>query len=135
VSLVVHTARFGSDDPDILSLSRSHNKKVVKDGWPGGHRGIGVYFSPSAGLQNVRYQRCGFHLANEHPEEWQLYADAYVREMRDSYRKHREAWDTLLSWQRVVLVCNSETPERSVRRVLASDVLRALGATYLGELK
>jgi uncharacterized protein YeaO (DUF488 family) len=132
--LQVFSAVAGFDDPDALVLSRKHVKKSELDGYPGGHRGIAAYFTPSAALQNARWRRCRFNLEHEHPEEWEQYVEGYIREMRASYKQQPVAWTTLLSWERVVLVCSGPSPERSVRLVLARDVLTKLGATYGGEL-
>jgi len=134
VPLVVHTAPLGFDDSDILIISKSHNQKVVADGWPGGHRGIGLYFSPDGQLQKLRMQRCGFKLEHETDAQWRKYFDDYVLQMRQSYRKNRQAWDTLLSWGRVVIVSRELEPPRSPRTVLAQFILPKLGASYAGEL-
>ncbi len=131
--LVVLTALAGADDPDVLVLSRKHVKKSELDGYPGGHRGIAAHFTPSAGLQAARWKRCRFNLDHEHPEEWDEYVEGYKRELRASYKQHPMAWTTLLSWQRVVLVCSGPSPERAVRVVLAG-ILEKLGASYAGEL-
>ena len=132
--LTVLTALAGYDDTDALVLSRKHVKKSELEGYPGGHRGIAAYFTPSAALQKQRWKACRFNLDHEHPEEWEAYAEAYKREMRESYKRHPVAWTTLLSWERVVLLCSGANPERSVRVVLARDVLTKLGARYEGEL-
>jgi len=132
--LIVHTAIAGSDDPDALVISSRHVKKCTLDGFPMGHRGVAAAFTPSAGLQASRYRACRFNLENEFPEEWEAYVEAYKLEMRKSYRNHPMAWTTLLSWQRVVLLCSGTNPERAVRVVLARDVLAKLGATYAGEI-
>jgi uncharacterized protein YeaO (DUF488 family) len=124
----------GRDEPDLLIISRSQNEKRVLEGVTGGHRELGLYFSPSKGLQAARWKRCRFNLDHEHPEEWELYRESYVKEMRESYKRHRQAWLTLLSWQRVVIACSVKDHERSARFVLADEILRKLGANYLGEI-
>lgn len=134
MALQVFTGRMGIDDPDILIISRKFNDAAVKDGARHGHRDVGLYFAPSKALQNARWKRCRFKLEHEWPDEWERYVSDYKLEMRESYRKHRAVWETVLSWERVVIVSNDENPERSARTVLARDILSKCGAVYLGEL-
>ena len=66
-------------------------------------------------------------------EAWAVYVPAYVEEMRQSYRAHRDAWDALLARPRVVLCCYCVDPARCHRALLA-DILGKLGADVRGEL-
>lgn len=136
MSLIIHTAKLAPDltSPDKLSISRSENKELVKAGQAGGHRGVGDYFAPSAKLQALRYKRCRFQLVNETEEEWLSFVDDYVKELRESYKKNRLAWEAVLGWERVILACNGERLDRAPRFVLARMVLEKLGASYVGEL-
>lgn len=136
MALIVHTSRLTPDltSPDKLSISRSENKELVKLGQVGGHRGIGDYLAPSGALQARRYKRCRFQLENETEEERLSFVDDYVKELRESYRRNRLAWEVLLGWDRVIIGCNGERSDRSARVVLARDVLLKLGARYAGEL-
>lgn len=136
MALIVYTTKLTPDltSPDKLSISRSENKELVKAGKVGGHRGVGDYLAPSAGLQARRYKRCRFLLENETEEEWLSFVDDYVKELRESYKRHRLAWEAVLSWERVIIGCNSDQPQRAPRVVLGRDVLVKLGASYGGEL-
>jgi len=134
VSLIVHTGPAGCDDADVLIISRKLNEKIVADGWPDGHRGVALHFCPSKRLQAARWKRCRFNLEHETEDEWLQYEQEYTAEMRESYRHNRVAWDTLLSWQRVVIVSREDNAEKSPRVVLARSILTKLGAQYMGEL-
>ncbi len=134
MSLIVQTAPMGADDPDVLIISRKFNETVVNEGWPDGHRGVGLHFCPSRRIQSARWKRCGFHLTNETEDEWQLYAREYVAEMRESYRRTRKVWNEVLQWQRVVIVSRDDDFVRSPRTVLAREILEKMGAQYMGEL-
>ena len=56
----------------------------------------------------------------------QLFAQAYVGEMRDSWRSNREAWEELLRQPRAVLVCSCACAAACHRGLLAKLVLRAV---------
>jgi len=116
----VYTARMGIRDPDYLDVTRTGNERR-KDGE---HRGIGLAFAPSGAiLWPAKRGELGF-------EEYQR---LYTAEMRQSYRTRRQAWDELLSWERVVLLCFCTEPLRCHRTVLAG-ILVKLGAEDCGEL-
>jgi hypothetical protein len=134
VPLIVHTAIAGFDDADALVISRKHNDKLAEEGYQGGHRGVGRYFSPSAKLQKTRMQQCRFKLEDETDAQWRKVSDLYTREMRESYRNHPLARTTLLSWQRVVILSRETEAPRALRTVLAQFILPTLGAEYVGEL-
>lgn len=63
---------------------------------------------------------------------WGLYRQAFLGEMRESYRTQRPAWDALLARESVTLVCYCTDPARCHRTVLAS-ILAKLGAINEGE--
>lgn len=62
------------------------------------------------------------------------YRAYYRRLMRESYRQHREAWAGLLARDEVTLLCYcAPTASFCHRRILAHEILPALGARYCGE--
>lgn len=132
--LEVFTAIAGFDDIDALSISRKNNERLLADGCPGGHRGVGLYLCPSAQLQKARMRECGFKLEQEKDRQWMRFSELYTAEMRESYRKHAMAWTTLLTWERVVILSREEEAPRAVRTILAQWILPKLGARYVREL-
>ncbi|MGH7308148.1 MAG: DUF488 family protein, N3 subclade [Candidatus Rokuibacteriota bacterium] len=65
------------------------------------------------------------------PEAYRTY---YFDLMRASYRLHQEAWAHLLARDEVTLLCYcAPTASFCHRRILARDMLPALGAQYCGE--
>jgi hypothetical protein len=78
------------------------------------------------------YQRTADDIVGE---SWRAYVSRYLAEMRESYRRHRAAWDTLLARERVVLVCYCVDPEQCHRYLLRSRILPALGAVDAGEVR
>ena len=128
VSLHVWTARMGYRGPDWLDISLQGNLKRV-------HREIGIFFAPSPALlyPYLSKRRSG----RLTPDDWSRYTDEYLVQMRQSYRERRKAWDVLLSWEKVVLLCMC-TPDddgvlRCHRRLLA-QILTRFGAIDHGEL-
>lgn len=121
MSLVVHTARFSSRDPDRLDTTRMGTWLARK---AGKCPGIGEAFAPSWAL--LKAAKSGALKFGE-------YELRYLSEMRDSYRVNRAAWDAVLSRDRVVLVCYCRDPDECHRGLLA-DILAKLGATYAGEI-
>lgn len=125
MTLKVYTARMGLKDPDYLDVSLQGNLRRL-------HRGIGRAFAPSPHLLYpflTKRKHGGLTEA-----DWQRYVERYTAEMRASYRERRSAWDELLSWERVVLLCFCTDPNQCHRRVLAS-ILVTLGATDCGEIQ
>lgn len=131
MSLNVHTARMGIRDPDYLDITRAGADKR-----PEPHRGIGSFFAPSRYLLNHYLWLKGKSTGDGELSdlEWLDYRKRYIAEMRASYGSFRAHWVTLLSWNRVVLVCFCQDPTRCHRTVLAYDILPKLGATYRGEI-
>lgn len=132
--LIVHTARMGyKADQDWLDITFQGNERRIEQR-PGerlGHRGVGFVFAPSPGilypyLSDRRFGR-------ETEELWQKYVSDYTGEMRRSYQHYRAAWDTLMSWQRVVLLCMCTNHERCHRTVLGT-ILGKLGNSFEGEI-
>lgn len=116
---------MGLRDPDYLDVSLQGNLRRL-------HRGIGRSFAPSPHLlYPFLTKRKSGALTDA---DWARYVERYAAEMRLSYRERRSAWDELLSWERVVLLCFCTDPERCHRRVLAG-ILAKLGATDCGELQ
>jgi hypothetical protein len=132
--LVVHTARMGyKADSDWLDVSLQGNMRRMEDGTePTGHRDIGIYFAPSPDILYPYLSARKF--GRETDQLWLKYAADYTREMRESYKRSRAAWTTLLSWPRVVLLCMCVDAARCHRTLLARDILPKLGATNAGEI-
>jgi hypothetical protein len=62
------------------------------------------------------------------------YRAYYRRLMRESYRQHGEAWAAVLSRDEVTLLCYCPPALPFChRRILAREILPALGAQYCGE--
>ncbi|MDX1527032.1 MAG: DUF488 family protein [Gammaproteobacteria bacterium] len=122
-------------DSDWLDVTEKGNAERIAKGSPGGHRGIGAAFAPSAPLRR-EYVR--LYRANQDGSltdaQWLAYRKKFLAEMRESYRRHRAAWDELLKLDRVVLLCFCTDHTRCHRRILAEDVLPKLGAHYVTEL-
>lgn len=130
MALEVYTARMGYRGPDWLDVSLQGNDKRTE---PGGHRGIGFWFAPPPSLLYpfLSARRHG----RETPEMQAQYRTRYLAHLRERYRgPTRAAFDTLLAWPRVVLLCFCEPGEFCHRRLLASEVLVRLGAVDRGEL-
>ena len=63
-----------------------------------------------------------------------VYRTYYLDLMRASYGQHREAWAELLARDEVTLLCYcAPTASFCHRRILAHEILPALGARYCGE--
>lgn len=62
------------------------------------------------------------------------YRAYYLEGMRESYRRHGDAWAALLARDEVTLLCYCP-PAMPVchRRILAREILPVLGAQYCGE--
>jgi uncharacterized protein YeaO (DUF488 family) len=128
MGLVVHTAHLSNGGPNYLDITRGGAERSKE---PGGHRGMGAAFAPSRPLLNTY-----LHLAKRGAltdRDWLDYATRYLDEMRVSYKANRAAWDKLLSLESVTLCCACRQPVTCHRTLLARDILRTLGATYLGE--
>jgi len=121
MTLRLFTARMGIRDPDYLDITRTGNERR---GEPGGHRGIGMAFAPSG---SILWPAKRGELTDAQ------YRVLYTAEMRDSYRRNRAAWDTLLGWERVALLCFCHERERCHRGILAG-ILARLGAYDGGEI-
>jgi hypothetical protein len=129
MTLQVFTARMGyKADSDWLDVTRSN--KTATD--QGGHLGIGLAFAPSSRLLRFYLERRRSEGLTD--REWLEYVEAYTGEMRDSYKRNRAPWDTLLSAARRVLLCYCPDATRCHRTILARDILPKLGAQYRGEL-
>lgn len=124
MTLQVYTARLGLKDPDYLDVSLQGNLRRL-------HRGIGIFFAPSPHLLYPFLSKRKHRGLTE--DDWKEYVFRYKAEMRQCYRERRSAWDELLSWERVVLLCFCTDPLQCHRRVLA-EILAKLGASDCGEL-
>lgn len=133
--LQVFTARMGyKADDDWLDITLQGNEiRIDKNPAEAcGHRGIGFVFAPSPDIL-YPYLSARRH-GRETDQLWLRYHEAYTHEMRQSYRRYRPAWDKLLSWHRVVLLCMCTEEARCHRTVLGQFILPKLGAEYRGEL-
>lgn len=129
MSLVVRTAHLSKGGDDYLDITRGGAERTAV---PGGHRGMGEAFAPSRPLLNTY-----LHLAKRGEltdRQWLDYSASYIQEMRVSYRTKRATWDKLLALESVTLCCACRSAPMCHRTLLARDILRVLGATYMGEL-
>lgn len=132
MTLRVSTARLGYRGEDWLDVSLQGNMRRCEAGEIGGHRGVGIAFAPSPELLYPYLSKRRFNRLK--PEDWPRYADAYTAEMRASYRRARAAWDLVLTWERVVLLCFCVEKDQCHRRVLAG-ILGKLGARRRGRAR
>lgn len=131
MTLEVYTARMGYRGPDWLDVTLGGNRQRIEAG-EGPHRGIGMAFAPSARLLSPHLaKRRGGELTDA---EWTAYAAGYRAEMQASYRARRRAWDTLLAWPRVVVLCFCSGDPARCHRTLLAGFLEKLGATNHGEI-
>ena len=65
---------------------------------------------------------------------WALYREAYLMEMRESYRRDRGPWERLLKRERVCLVCFCVDGAHCHRALLGGVILPRLGAEWCGEV-
>lgn len=143
MTLIVHTARINTRDPDAFNITRGSGK------------GDGLVFAPSEAILRpaLALLRVGEALAEASvaregtdgspeamkaavvitAETWRLYSAAFTREMKSSYREHRDAWDRLLEKERCVLTCYCVSAELC-HRTLVARMLAKLGAMNMGEL-
>lgn len=145
MSPLVYTARISTRDPDRFDITRksggaagtpfapswnilrpaldarqeARRRREIADAWP-----------PVAG-SGARLVR--LKADDIERRAWSAYVPAFEQEMRESYRRHPEAWRALLARVRVVLVCYCTDPERCHRTLLAG-ILGKLGADVRGEL-
>lgn len=134
MTLIVHTARLSPalrGRSGVLDVTR-------KSGTP-----LGKVFAPSwkiltpalaARARATSLRKGNPSLAETiERESWEAYVPAYTREMRESYRKHRERWEELIARETACLCCYC-SDENRCHRVLLAGMLVKLGATYEGEL-
>lgn len=129
--LDVYTAKMGYRGPDWLDVSLQGNMRRG-DTPAGGHRGIGFWFAPPPMLLYPMLSARKF--GRETPALQAEYRERYLEHLRARYRSPaRRAFDELLSWPRVVLLCFCKSGEFCHRRLLA-EVLVKMGAVDRGEL-
>lgn len=128
MSLIVYTARLpsrhfaGYTGPDRLDITRGAGREATSP------------FAPSRKLDNeinLRKRKTGDDEA-QLQAAWAWYEPQYLAEMRESYRRHRAAWEGLLRRGEVTLCCYCGTAHRCHRRTLAG-ILVKLGAVDRGE--
>jgi uncharacterized protein YeaO (DUF488 family) len=118
VTLIVRTARISSTRPDRLDVTRK------------GRDPLGIVFAPSDALlwpYIAKRKATGLTAA-----DWMEYSKRYREEMRASYQRHRDGWNTLLACDTVTLVCFCTDSNQCHRRLLA-EILATLGASDAGE--
>lgn len=120
MSLIVYTARISSGDPDRLDVTRQSGSE------------LGKAFAPSWMLLRPFLAKRKAGLLTE--RDWVDYVARYTDEMRTSFRRHGDAWESLLARERVVLLCFCTDAERCHRTVLGRDILTKLGAGFAGEI-
>ena len=125
MTLLVSTGRMGIRDPDYLDVTLQGNMRRADQGERGGHRGVGIVFAPSPELLYPFLSKRRHGGLTE--LDWDDYRLRYRAEMRAGYKHHRSAWELVLSWDRVVLLCFCSDPIRCHRFLLA-DYFVALGA-------
>ena len=134
--LSVHTARLtyaGADRFDVTRPAADAYSKRTGAAWEG------EPFAPSWTILrpalNALHAAKGLSpvmLRASTRSWWEDYVRAYTHEMRQSYRRHPEAWAAVLARREVTLVCYCADPERCHRTVLAG-ILAKLGANVRGE--
>jgi hypothetical protein len=130
VPLIVHTARSSSMPiADALHVSIPGNEAA---GDKFGHRGIGWAFCPTRQLRDQ--YRAKVAKGEDTDRFWLNCCSYYVERMRLSYRNNHAAWKTLFSWQHVVLIGEEQEARRCFSTVLVDEVLKKMGAKYMGEL-
>lgn len=149
MSLIVHTARVSSRDPDRLDVTRKSGTSglFLAPSWATllpAIRARGAFELKWAELeesmerddmQAERHLACELGAAKQTwVAAWSDYKRAYLDEMRRSYVEHRAQWVALLARPRVVLCCYCTDSEHCHRTLLARDILPKLGATNGGEL-
>lgn len=120
MKLQVYTGRIHDhrDDPDKVDIT-----------WLG-TKGTSVFApKPELFYPMIALRRRG-ELTDQ---DWVQYRDAYITQMRECYKTHREIWEVLLSRDRVVLVCFCADSTRCHRSLLA-HLLARCGAVNCGEL-
>lgn len=111
-------------DPDRVDITRSAANR-------GDQRA--AVFAPSSSI--LRPALLAFRRGGVDAERaWLSYKYEYIREMRDSYRRNREAWEQTLAQGRLVFQCFCERRERCHRGILVSEILVRLGARDMGEV-
>lgn len=124
MSLIVHTARISTRDPDRFDVTRSGAWRWAKREGKAEDLAPSHPFAPSLPL--LMSAKKGVLTFGE-------YERMYTSEMRASYIRNRAAWDALLARPRVVMFCY-EVDARECHRSLLASILVKLGATYAGEL-
>jgi uncharacterized protein YeaO (DUF488 family) len=119
MTLQVFTARISSKDPDRLDISRKSGKE-------------GAFLAPSWSLL-APFLELRHHAALTQAD-WDAYVEGFRKEMRQSYRENRKAWEALLARERVVLTCYCTNHNQCHRTLLRRDILPALGAVNVGEI-
>lgn len=139
MTLHVHTARVsyrGEDRLDVTRVTADKHRKAHGEAHPG------ELFAPSWAILNPAIEHRDavrrFLVDNQAAvvtldgAMWRLYERAYLAEMRESYRRHRAAWEALLR-REVVTLCCFCTDATHCHRTALGHALAKLGAQYHGE--
>lgn len=65
---------------------------------------------------------------------WKRFREAYLSEMRVSYRQRPDAWGSLFVASPLVLCCHEPPGAYCHRLILGREILPKLGAVYEGEI-
>ena len=114
--LRAYLAAPGAAIPDALDVTRRRG-------------GAEAPFAPSDGLLAAHPFVRDARMPSS-PAARQAFAEAYVAELRHSYRTTRTAWDALLRRPRIVLACDCTAGRDCHRYVLVERVLARLGVHY-----
>lgn len=125
--LEIYTSRMGYTGPDWLDVSLQGNLKRAETEI-GGHRGCGFWFAPPPSLLYPYLSARRF--GRETPELQAKYRAEYLEHLRNRYRgATRKAFDLVLSWPRVVLLCFCK-PGEFCHRVLLAEALELTGRRH-----
>lgn len=138
--LEAYSSRIAYGGPDRLDVTRA------------GGDALGLTFAPSwailepalearrragAAVQASLFDAAGQGAGRQdvaYGAAWRDFREAYLAEMRASFKAHRAAWLELLGRPRVVLVCYCVDGARCHRHLLRAEILPRLGAVDRGEL-
>jgi len=119
--LHVFTARITYQGPDRLDVTRKTGDA------------LGLCFAPSWTI--LRPALVLRHAGRELESTWLIYREAYLAELRKSYRDNRSSWDEVLRRESVTFCCycNLDRVGNRCHRLILAEVFCKLGAEYVGE--
>lgn len=128
----VYTATIAYRGEDALNITKKGNHK------------LGVLFAPSSAILSPMLALRGLYgelaaagldrdyLDALQRNAWVIYTQAYLGEMRESYRKHKAAWQRVLGLDEVTFCCFCPDPAFCHRAVLAK-IFGTMRARVCGE--